>query len=302
MARHRAAALRAAPLAALAALLLLSAPFPASAAAKPTTADASVEVDAAALSRQAQAGVAKAARAAALDAAQGGHPGRTAGEAIAAAAGREAMAIKLARGPLAPGGTRTALESLSRSDNAAEAALACAAEWAQCGTPAERGELLTVSCELGDEDAFCFEGYLSDALVVPTEAEQAGGEKKTGDHHEADVAVFRCRRDQTLAEATSACAAPSASWTRASTGGAGPGGGHRAAAFSTSSTSSGDPTAALAAYQRIAAQAAEMRAGLLGVARLGGLAQPAGGFGGQFEALMAEDPLGPMGGMTFGMA
>jgi hypothetical protein len=295
---RRAAIRTTATLAALTALLLLSA---SPAAAKPAAASAVSADEAVELGRQAQQGAAKAARFAAEDAAkQGGHPGRTAGEATAAEAGREAMAIKLARGPLAPGGTRTALEALSRSDNAAEAALACAAEWAQCGTEAERGELLTVSCELGDEDAFCFEGYLADALVQPEAAAAAVGDHDGSDHPH-DVAVFRCRRDEALSTASSACAAPSASWTRTSTGGIG----HRGAtAFSASSrtSSSGDPAAALEAYQRIAAQAERMRAGLLDVARLGGLAAPAGGFGGNFDAMLAEDPLGPMGGMAFGMA
>lgn len=286
--RHRAAA---ALLAAVALLLACSAPA-ARAAASPINADDGVSADEAAeYTRQAQAVAAKAARAEALAAAAGGHPGRTAGEALAAEQGREAQAIKLARGPLAPGGTRTAGEAAARSDAAEQAALACAAEWHECGREEERGELLTVSCELGDEHAFCFEGYVSEELMTPQAEEGAEAEEPE------EVAIFRCRRSEDLGAAASACAAPSGQWTRSSTGGVG-----HSAAFSAAATD--DPEAALAAYQKIAAQAARMRASLLDVARLSGLAElagdaPADGFGQAFGALLGDDGAA---GMTFGMA
>jgi hypothetical protein len=255
----------------------------AAAAAEEAAAAAAAAADPEVLSREAQAIAAKGARMMAA-----GHAGHTAGEALAAEQGREAAAAKRARGPLAPGGTRSAGAAYARSGAAEAAALACAAEWHECGAERERGDLLTVSCELGDESAYCFEGYLSEALTAAPDGEE--GE---------ELAIFRCRRGPDLNEASSACAAPSSSWTRSSTGGVGAGGLGSAAAFT--ATSSGDPQAALEAYQKIAAQAAQLREGILGAARLGGLAaSPEALFGAgsaELGTLLDEDAA-----MAFGMA
>lgn len=161
---------------------------------------------------------------------------------------------------------------------------AAEAEWHECGLDKERGDLLTVSCELGDESAFCYEGYLADEY--------------TGEGSE-ELAIFRCRRGADLSEASSACAAPSSSWTRSSTGGIGAGGLGSVAAFT--ATSSGDPQAALEAYEKIAAQAAKLREGILGAARMGALsASPEALFGAgsaELGTLLQEDE-----DFAFGMA
>jgi hypothetical protein len=301
---------RTAALAALAVLLLSTAPAaraaeaaaaaaaPEAAAAADAASSASAEraISAESFARQARAVAAKAARTLArgpqADADGVMSAGRTAGEALAHEAAREAQAAKAARGPLHPGGARSANEAYARSGVSEAAAVACAQEWGQCGREQERGELLTVSCELGDEDAFCFEGYLADGLKAAGDA---------GD----DVAIFRCRRDDSMSTAASACAAPSASWTRTSTGGIG----HAVSAtFSSSSRASTDAVETLKAANAIAAQAERLREGVLEAARMGELSVPTAGFGAGFQALLGDDSLegellpGTMGGSVFDFA
>jgi len=272
--------MRTAALAALAVLLLSAAPAARAAPAEPAAA-AAASPSPESYARQARAVAARAARTLALGPDAGDEEamgaGRTAGEALAHDAAREAQAAKAARGPLHPGGARSANENARRSDAAEAAAVACAQEWGQCGRAQERGELLTVSCELGDEAGFCYEGYLADGLMV------GGGE---GDDARDDVAIFRCRRDDSLSTAASVCAAPSASWTRTSTGGVG----HAVSAtFSASSRASTDAVEALRAANSVAAQAERLREGVLEAARAGELSVPLGGFGARFQAMLGDE-------------